>query len=284
MYNGVIQTFRNDEFNLQYIIEGKGKPALVVGSALYYQRTYSQNLRNHLKLVFADHRGFAPNNLVKDKTKFELELLVEDIESLRKKLDLGKLILMGHSGHGYMALEYAKKYPENVSHLVLTCFAPSHSSENHAESDKHFDLTAAQERKTALAKGMSQLGDAISKDPSKAFITFCLLTGAKSWYDYDFDASELWADVEVNMTMFDYVWGEIFRDIDITKGLEKMDVPVFLGLGRYDYLVPPAHTWDGIKEKFKNLTYHIFEKSSHAVHFEEPELFDKVLIEWLKTN
>ncbi|XDD51887.1 hypothetical protein AB3N59_02880 [Leptospira sp. WS92.C1] len=34
------------------------------------------------------------------------------------------MILIGHSRHGYMALEYAKKYSENVSHLILMCITP----------------------------------------------------------------------------------------------------------------------------------------------------------------
>jgi proline iminopeptidase len=41
--------------------------------------------------------------------------------------------------------------------------------------------------------------------------------------------------------MFDYVWGKVFRDIDITKDLDKLKAPVFLALGRYDYLIPPAY-------------------------------------------
>lgn len=42
-------------FKLQYIVEGNGVPAIVVGSSLYYSRTFSNNLRNSLKLVFVDH-------------------------------------------------------------------------------------------------------------------------------------------------------------------------------------------------------------------------------------
>jgi len=37
----------------------------------------------------------------------------------------------------------------------------------------------------------------------------------------------------------DYLWGEVFRDIDITKGLETFDKPVFLGLGQFYFLVAP---------------------------------------------
>ena len=81
--------------------------------------------------------------------------------------------------------------------------------------------------------------------------------------------------------MFDYVWGEVFRDIDITQNLNRLKAPVFLALGRYDYLVPPAYLWEKVRHKFKDLTVRVFERSSHAPQFEESDLFDKELLEWI---
>lgn len=48
-------------FQLPYIIKGTGQSAIVIGCSRYYQRAFSQNLRRHLRLVFMDHRGFAPS-------------------------------------------------------------------------------------------------------------------------------------------------------------------------------------------------------------------------------
>ena len=52
-------------------------------------------------------------------------------------------------------------------------------------------------------------------------------------------------------------------------------------LGRYDYLVP-YNTWDSRKNSVANLSYNLFEKSGHYPMFEEPALFEKKLIEWMK--
>ena len=52
------------------------------------------------------------------------------------------------------------------------------------------------------------------------------------------------------MDMFNYVWGELFRDIDVTRGLEGFDRPVFLALGRYDFLGATPSSWDPIKDRF----------------------------------
>ncbi|HEY9667540.1 MAG TPA: alpha/beta hydrolase [Coleofasciculaceae cyanobacterium] len=268
-------------FKLQYIVEGNGVPAIVVGSSLYYSRTFSKNLRNSLKLVFFDHRGFSPPYDCKDICLFQLDSLIDDIERVRKELGFDKIIVIGHSGHAFMALGYAKKYPANVSHVVMIAVGPNYSHEGHEAAQRYLNDSVCPERKAALAANLARLPQEIEAAPSKAFITYSLLMGPKSWFDYNYDATKLWEGIEVNMVMFDYVWGEVFRDIDITQNLDKLQAPVLLALGRYDYLVPPPYMWERVRDKFSNLTIRIFEKSSHVPQFEEPELFDKELIEWL---
>ena len=81
--------------------------------------------------------------------------------------------------------------------------------------------------------------------------------------------------------MFEHVWGKLFAEIDITKGLEDLKCPVFLALGRYDFIVGLPSSWDPFKSKFKNLTLRIFEESGHTPQFEEPDLFNKELLAWM---
>lgn len=269
------------DFSLQYSVEGEGRPALVIGSTLYYSRLFAQGLRRHLRLAFVDHRGFAPGNTCTDKAAYSLAHLLDDAEQMRQMLGLGRVVVIGHSGHGILALEYAKRFPESVSHVVMLCTAPNFSAAGHAAAERYLADSVCPERKAYLAEQMAKLPAAIAAAPEKAFVTFCLLTGAKSWFDFRFDAAPFWQDVSVNMTMFDHVWGEIFRDIDITNGLDALAVPVFLGLGRYDFLVPPPHCWEPVRERFRDLTVRVFEKSSHGLPYEEPEAFEAELLAWL---
>ena len=84
--------------------------------------------------------------------------------------------------------------------------------------------------------------------------------------------------------MFDYVWGELFRDIDITRGLDLFDRPVFMALGRYDFLVAPPSSWEPIENRFSDLTIRVFENSGHTPQYEEPDLFDKEVLAWMTAN
>ena len=274
-----------DGFQLKYIVEGTGITTLVIGSALYYSRVFSQQLRAHLQIAFIDHRGFAqytgPKLDRSNRTQFELSTILDDIETMRKKLQLSKVIIVGHSGHGYMALEYAKKYPESVSRVVLIGMGPDQSVKSQATARQYLDDSVCAERKAYLAHTMQELAVELDANPEKRFITYCLKLGPISWYNYAFDASALWKDITVNMPLFDYLWGEVFRDIDITKGLDTFDKPVLICLGKFDYLVAPFYLWDSIRPLFKNLTVRLFEASSHTPMYEESALFDKEFLTWL---
>ena len=87
--------------------------------------------------------------------------------------------------------------------------------------------------------------------------------------------------MDVIPEMFDYVWGSLFKTLDITEGLAALDVPVFVGLGRYDYWNPP-HLWDAVRGHFRRLRLRIFERSGHTPQLEEADAFDRELLAWLK--
>lgn len=278
---------RSGDFELAYSIEGAAgseaaRPLLVIGSAIYYPRTFSAALRRRLKLVFADHRGFArcraPAVTAADGA---FDIIIEDIERVRAALGLGKITILGHSGHGYMALEYAKRYPQHVSHVVMIGTGPSHSARHAMQIERYWSEAVCPDRKAKLEREMALLPQDIAAAPERRFVAFCLRMGARSWFDHEFDATALWDGVSVNMTIIDHLWGEVFRDIDIAEGLAALDIPVLLALGRSDYLVAPYETWTPYRQLFRDLTVKVFDRSAHTPQLEESALFDAVLLEWL---
>jgi proline iminopeptidase len=272
------------KFNLRYTIEGDGQNALVIGSSYYYPRIFSQALRKHLRMVCVDHRIFAEPHDVTDRNEYTLDVILDDMELTRKELNLGKIIVIGHSGHAFMALEYAKKYPENVSHVVMIGIAPNLNAASQEAADRYWQELVCTERKNKLDENSRSLEKKlVGLAPDQQFIQQYVATGPRAWFDFNFDATSLWDDAQMNMPMFGYVWGEIFRDIDIIKELDKLDKPVFIGLGLYDFVVAPFYSWHPIRHHFKNLTVRIFEKSGHTPPYEEPEKFDAELLHWLKS-
>jgi proline iminopeptidase len=275
---------RSGPVELAYSVEGEGTPALVIGCAVYYPRVFSQDLRQSLTLIFADHRGFAHRTGDMTASDYTLDVVLADIDLVRRHLGLEKVIIIGHSGHGYMALEYAKRYPQHVSHVVMIATGPSHSAAHNAVTEQYWQESVCPERKAKLEVDLALLPAEIEAAPEKRFVSFCVRMGARSWYDHTFDAAPLWEGVHVNMPVYDHLWGEVFRDIDITQGLDRLDAPVFLGLGRYDHLVAPYATWTPYRDSFKDLTVRVFERSGHTPQLEESGLFDAELRKWLASR
>lgn len=73
---------------------------------------------DQLTLIFYDHRcnGRSSGAAVSSTT---WENLAADAEALRVRLGFEKWAMLGHSFGGHVALEYALRYPDAVSHLVL---------------------------------------------------------------------------------------------------------------------------------------------------------------------
>lgn len=186
--NGVVPS---GLFKLQYRIEGEGTPAIVIGFPNYYARVFSQDLRSHLRLVFVDHRGSAASPGKVETEEFTLDRIVDDIELVRETLGLGRVAVIGHSGHAFMALEYAKKYPANVSHVIMIGIAPDFSASSGQAAQASWEELASPERKATLEENRRNITDEelAGLPPGERFIKNYIRNGPFAWYDSGFDST-----------------------------------------------------------------------------------------------
>jgi proline iminopeptidase len=86
-------------------------------------------LSDKFHLIYYDQRGrgrSADNVKPEDVT---LESEMADLDEVREHFHLDKVVLLGHSWGAVLALEYALRYPERVSRLVLMDPAPASSAD-----------------------------------------------------------------------------------------------------------------------------------------------------------
>lgn len=274
-----------DGADLRYVVEGCGVTCLVVGSSIYYPRTFSQELRRHFKFIFVDSRHFAPSTKSLDFDKITINSYSRDLEEVRQALGLGKIAVLGHSIHGTLALEYARRYPDNVSHVIVINALPVEINELIVPSEIHWESNASQERERCLQDNWDQLSfEVLNKmSPSEAMIKSYERDRPKYWYDPMYDDSWLWNGIEFNVEISEHLWSRMFNGYDINREPGRITAPIFFALGRHDYIVPYT-IWDQRKEIFPHLSYHLFDKSSHTPQLEEAQLFDQKLIEWINSN
>jgi len=267
---------------LHYIIEGKGIPCIGLGHSESQRRILSQELRNHFRWVFMDLRHDAQSNSSLEISKITLDTYLDDIDKVRRTLGLDKTAVFGHSIHSLIALEYARKYPKNTTHVVMSGFTPYSLA---GVADEFWESDASSERKMILKQNMEKIAeDELSRMPSKERVVKTYMAMApKLFYDPTYDLSWIYEVVESNQDIARHLFQVIFKDYDIAKRPGRVETPVFLAIGRYDYLCP-YFIWDDRKDVLPNLSYNLFEKSGHFPMVEEQELFDKKLIEWIKRH
>jgi proline iminopeptidase len=112
-----------------YRIVGEGEPFIVLhgGPGMYHDELYPffLDFARDKKVIFYDQRGNGRSIMKKiDSTTFNVELMVEDLEALRKEFGIEKLNIIGHSWGGLLAMYYGVEYPENLKRLILVDAAP----------------------------------------------------------------------------------------------------------------------------------------------------------------
>src|SRR4051812_13056082 len=75
-------------------------------------------LESRARVIYLDQRGSGRSERPASRD-YGMATLIEDIEALRRTLGVPKLAVMGHSFGGVLALEFAARHPESVSHLIL---------------------------------------------------------------------------------------------------------------------------------------------------------------------
>lgn len=266
-----------DGYTLNILDDRKGNevPLLIVGSAIYYPKLFASDVYDDLSIVYVDHRGFSMSS--DENASFELGDIVEDIEAMRIKLGIESMHLLGHSGHGFMAMAYAQKYEEHVETLVLSNLAPMNTQERQNQSIEYFETTATEARKQAFYKAWGRFQEQLKSDPIDRFSLMNIAMQAHSFYDYNYDGAYLWDDVVNNMPALDYLWGEAFAVYDTAGFVSNYSKPILLLLSEYDYLVSPTNLWKDIVFDNDNVSYGQFSKSGHNPMLEEPDKYRKFL-------
>jgi len=83
-----------------------------------YRRWY-ESLATKLCLIRYDGRGIGMSD--RDVTEYSLDALVADLEAVVDRLELETVALFGVLHTGPVAIAYAARHPERVSHLILWC-------------------------------------------------------------------------------------------------------------------------------------------------------------------
>ena len=278
-------TVRVGGADLQYVREGHGDPVLVIGSATYYPKAFSRQLRNHFDLIFADSRHFVPSYAPASEQleTLTLDTFADDVDAVRRHLGVEHMAVLGHSIHAQIAIAYARRYPHRTSHLILVAGVPYAFSEFSDEADRFFQAEASPERKEILARNTKDLEALLTTSlPNRSFVVAYQARGALYWADPRYDAASLLEGLE-NGPAFNRLFVLVPSRSEVRGSLQEVKAPTLLVLGKLDFAIPYT-TWQQLIAGVANVRCVVLNQDSHNPQTEAQERCDPVLIEWLRAK
>lgn len=271
-------TVRVKGAELFYSTRGTGPVCLVltgIGTRPYEAQTPPQ-LSDRLRLVYVDLRGSGRST--GEPTDLTFDVLADDLEAIRIDLGLERVSVLGHSILGVLAIEYGRRCPGSVSHVITAGTPPiGNMAGVAARAAAFFKEDASEDRKEVLRENLARL-------PSGASLMQTVLAQTPMrFYDSRFDAAPLFAEAASRPQLLMHVMGALTPTWDVTVGSSSLQVPIFIAHGRYDYVVPYL-LWEGVAAGLPNATLQIFEESGHQPFFEEPDRFALSLMDWMSSH
>jgi len=234
------------------------------------------------KVVLYDQLGVGRSEKPKDLSILSMEYSVEEVEGIRRELNLGKINLFGNSFGGALALQYALKYQNNLKKLIVSSGLAS-VPETVAEMNR---------LRASLPADVQQV---FAKYEEKwAFLHPEYLKAVEIFYHNFVCRLPEWPE-EVTRTLNEVsvpvyftlngpneftIIGKL-KDWDITSRLAEIKVPTLITVGRYDEVTPKVA--ETIHKRISGSKLVVFEKSAHLAMWDEQEDYLRAVRDFIET-
>jgi proline iminopeptidase len=255
-------------------VVGQGYPMVLMhgGPALDHTTLLPlEPLADQFTLIFYDHRCNGRSEGA-EVTSMTWENLTADADALRRTLGFEQWLVLGHSFGGNVALEYALRYPQSLSQLVLMNTGGDQWWVNQNAPD-------------LLAKrGFS----ATQVDAARRFYNGQLTpdevlpTVQKFIQAYSYHSSPLYNPILMALAQkvglgppmkmrpeaLVFGYGQLLQGWTVMDRLSEIQVPTLVLAGRYDFLFPPEHQAI-LADRLPNARLELVECAGHNPQIEQ---------------
>jgi pimeloyl-ACP methyl ester carboxylesterase len=232
-------------------------------------------------LVFYDHRcnGRSQGAPVSSMT---WENLTADADALRERLGFERWAVLGHSFGGHVALEYALRYPDRLSHLVLLdTGGDSHWARENAPrllaqrgySPEKVELVrrwfTGQFTRREYWPILLRIGDAYSYGSSWRLLLRSAVHGG--W------RSKSRPDVLI------FAGRELVKGWTVMDRLDEISVPTLVMAGREDFVFPPECQRE-LAAAIPHARLRLIEHAGHNPHEEQTEQVMRAVTEFVSVH
>jgi len=251
------------------ILTHHGAPGL--GSRAEPRASFGR-LADQYRVVVFDARGSGESE---GAGVFSHEQWAADLDGLREWIGADTVAIAGGSYGGFMAMEYAIRYPERVKAMVLRDTSPDNSNahlarQNALASDR---VTIDMEKFDRIDTGRVRDNEDL-KDCWREILPL---------YDYTYDPAAVEKKVEATPYRYEahnYAFSVNLPNYDLKPRLPEISVPTLITVGRTDWITPVSCS-ETIADLIPDSRLVVFEKSGHSPQIEEAEAWTKVVREFL---
>jgi len=247
----------------------------------YLRDSHSCLIDHGYRVVAFDQLGTGSSDRPTDPSLWTITRYVEEVETVRRALDLGKVHLVGQSWGGWLSVEYALTYPDALKTLVL---------ENTAADIPHL-VSELERLRSSLGPetvAMMQRHEAegtLDHPEYQAAITILNYRHVCRLAEWPAPVQRSLGDW--NMGPYETIQGPNeflytgnLKDWNRVPDMHQIKVPTLITVGQHDELTPACAA--RMKHALPDAELKVFPNSSHMPFFEEPDAFYPVLIDFLK--
>jgi proline iminopeptidase len=281
---------------LYYKTIGTGKPFVILhggpGASHDYFLPYLLPLARHHTLVFIDERGSGRSQKLEDPSGYTVQAMAEDVEAIRKALNLGMIDLLGHSYGGALAQTYALKYQDHLNHLILASTWHSTKKMNEVFSIMMEKMPAELRARIKKHEAAGLFGNGKPYEKNRYTSDYMIAAWGEGYFPYIYQNHpdpnyDPVANGIMSWDLYRQMWGshgEFIIDgnlssIEYADQLSSIRVPTLITVGDNDECDPALS--QEMHAIIAGSKLAIMPKSGHMTFVDQPDLYIKTIEEFL---
>lgn len=229
-------------------------------------------LADEYRVVVFDARGSGESQ---GSGTFSHEQWAADLDALREWAGAEQVVMAGGSYGGFMAMEYAIRYPDRVAALVLRDTSPDNGNaplarQNALASDRvRVDMEKFDRIDTGQVRDDEDLRDCWRE--------------ILPLYDFTYDPAVVEAKVAATPYRYEahnYAFSVNLPGYDLKPHLPAVTAPTLVTVGRTDWITPVSCS-ETIVSLVPDSRLAVFERSGHSPQIEEAEAWTRTVRDFL---
>jgi pimeloyl-ACP methyl ester carboxylesterase len=257
--------------SLYYEEVGQGTPLVFVhefAGDCWSWRPQVQFFSRRYRTIAFSARGYPPSDVPLDVKAYSQQQAADDIKGVLDHLGIRQAHVCGLSMGGYATLHFGLSYPERALSLVVA--GAGYGSDAHVKHQADLDVVV----RRLETEGMERVADFYGRGPTRVqFIE----KDPVGWQEFrDRLAAGSAPGHALTLRGVQMLRPSIF---DLGDRMAKLPVPTLVMTGDEDE--PCLEPGIYMKRKIMTSGLVVFPKSGHAINLEEPDLFNRLVLDFL---